>query len=77
MQMKVKTRDGTISASYLRNSNDNATGIHLGIAGHNSVVSLEYDLIYGGLCLIINHEELDNQQIRLVSRIGGWNGSDI
>ena len=56
MQMKVKTQDGTISASYLRDDSDNAIGIHIGVAGHDSVASLEYANIYGGLALIINHE---------------------
>lgn len=77
MQMKVKTRDGTISASYLHDNNDNATGIHIGIAGYDSVASLEYSNMYGGICLIINQEELENRGIRLVSRVGGWNGRDV
>lgn len=78
MNMKVKTPGGTISASYLRRSKDgDAIGIHAGLYGKSSIVSFEYDLKYGGLCLVINHAMLDECGIRLVSRVGGWDGIDL
>ena len=77
MQMKVKTPSGTISAAYLHDMDGNTVGIHAGKFACDSVVSLEFSNKYGGLCLIINHDELNKQGIKLVDRLGGWDGKDI
>lgn len=71
MQMKVKTPTGTISALYLRDASGNAVGIHAGLFGRDSVVSLEYSNKYGGMALVINHNALDACGIKLVSVVGG------
>lgn len=72
MQMKVKTPVGTVSASYARDATGNATGIHAGFLGCDSIVSLEYSNKYGGMALIVNHDVLDAKRIKLVSVVGGW-----
>lgn len=78
MRLSGKTPGGVVCAAYLRAPDHTILGIHSGLPGEESVVSLEYSEQHNGLVLLINHEMLDKCNVKLISRVGGWdNGHDI